>query len=299
ATAREHALKGRVAEGRAEFELAAQVSAEKASDYTFQVKRALLEMKAGDRERGESLLREAQGSLADPTPLWLAMVIESHRFQLPKDVVQRYTALFDEGMKKKALAETGGKLAGLLLNYLATNIDYPGRATHVAKVREYLRKTTRLKFQKESLLLACLFLEGFTEELETLQKLGRKGLKDFSGTPYFHLLAAVNELALGPHRANLQTARKYAEKALEVAQASADRKDQALLPQIKMTLNKIVELSKNPFVRFGRRGRSSPFRDMMADMFEEKGIDPEEFFREAFGGKGGPAPMPKPRSKKS
>src|SRR5207237_685122 len=72
---RELAFKGRWEEGRAAFAAAERAWPAWGETFHYKARRAVFELKAGQAERAEALIAAAEKTLAEPTPLWLALVI--------------------------------------------------------------------------------------------------------------------------------------------------------------------------------------------------------------------------------
>ena len=98
--------------------------------FHFLARRAVFELKAGQAERAEALIAEAQERLAEPTPLWLALLIEAIRYKLPKADQDRFEAqwvkaLTEEGPERDGRGAGGadGRLPGR-----RRRLPRPGRA---------------------------------------------------------------------------------------------------------------------------------------------------------------------------
>ncbi|SIO36923.1 hypothetical protein SAMN05444166_4152 [Singulisphaera sp. GP187] len=237
--ARHHALKERWDEGRAEFALAEAVGSEQTKSFLYLARRAVFEFKAGQDDRAEEFLKAAQKLLGEPTPLWLAILIEGARYDLPKATMDRFNHLWEVGLAKKGNRETAGKLAELLIIYLGGHVNYTGLSHHVHQLTEYLKRSSRVHFRRDELINICTFLNHESVDAkELLEKLARRGLKNFPDYAGFPFLVAVNEFAKGPHHANLHQIRIDLDKALKLAQASSDPKETELIPPSKQSCRK-------------------------------------------------------------
>ena len=65
---------------------ACSVSPESSRRYTLLARKAVFELKAGQAGLAEKYIAAAQEPLVEPTPLWLALLIEGIRYRLPKAV---------------------------------------------------------------------------------------------------------------------------------------------------------------------------------------------------------------------
>jgi hypothetical protein len=82
--ARQHALAKRWEEGRAEFQAAEALDLECAATFAHLAKKAIFEMKAGQPAKSEEFQKQAEAMLVEPTPLWLALSIESIRYRMTR-----------------------------------------------------------------------------------------------------------------------------------------------------------------------------------------------------------------------
>lgn len=273
-------------EGRAEFAAAERAWPEWNQTFHFLARQAVFELKAGQADRAETLIAEAQEHLAEPTPLWLALLIEAIRYKLPKADRERFEARWTSALTKRRRTETAGALANLMTLFVKGDFDYPGRAEHLKQVADYLRRTTRLKYGPDDLGRVCLFLSLIPKERALSETMVKRGLKLFPESPVFLMLAGSMELEKGPFAGNLTLARKHFEKALERVQASSDPNDAKLLPQIQESLSMLKDLTASPmgmpFGGFGggpfpSRGGEPDFRDILDAMRGMMGFEPDDF----------------------
>ena len=173
--ARVLAIEKRWDEGRAQFAIIEQLDPARNQQFDYVARKAVFEMKAGQRDAADRYEKEAVALLAEPTPLWLVLQVESIRFKLTKATQKHYAELFKKDLKKKCRSETAAAMAFLLTAYLVSNIEYPGRDKHVRDVRAYLGRTTRLKYRREDLETVCEFLAQLQKGDELLRKAGRTG----------------------------------------------------------------------------------------------------------------------------
>ena len=268
--ARHHALAGRWDEGRAVFEAADRLRPEKRDDYHLLARKTAFEIKAGQADQAEQLIREAQAHLVEPTPLWLALQIEAVRYKLPKATKDRFADLWKTALKKKCRSETAGALADLIDTYVGSDTQYTGRAGHVKDVIDYLRRTTRVKYRREDLENICAFLVKIPKEKDLFETMARRGLKNFPDSPTFLVIEGTMELEKGPFRCDLHRVRQQFEKALELAQASSNPRDARLVPQIKERLSMLTAATSGPFgMPFSPFGRLPiPLGGMFEEMFD-------------------------------
>src|SRR5512135_3191755 len=279
------AFQGRWDEGRAEFAAAERAWPEWNQTFHFLAREAVFDLKAGPPDRAEALIAAAQERLAEPTPLWLALLIEAIRYKLPQPDRGRFEARWTGALTKRRLAETAGALAELIASFMKGDFDYPGRAGHLKQVVDYLRRTTRLKYRPEDLARVCSLLGLIPKERALFEAMVKRGLRLFPESPVFLMLAGSMELEKGPFAGNLTLARKHFEKALERVQASSDPRDAKLLPKIQESLSMLKDLTAGPmgmpFAGFGggpfpSRGGTPEFRDILDAMRGMMGFEPDD-----------------------
>jgi tetratricopeptide (TPR) repeat protein len=296
--ARSLALEGRFDEGRAELAAAERAAPEMSQSLHYRARRAVFELKAGQTERGEALIADLQESLSEPTPLWLALLIEAIRYKLPQAERGRFDARWTNAQSRRIRGETAGALADLMDGFVGGNLMYDGRDAHVAQVTGYLRRTTRIKYRLDDLRKVCLFLRLLPKEQALYAKLVARGLKLFPKAPIFLALAGDLEVKKGPFAGgSLTRAREYFEKALPLAQASADPADAKLVSTIQQDLSMIKDMRSGPmglpmglpFGGFGFGGRSpsfpagpAEFAKVLDAMARSMGIDPAQLYDDEF-----------------
>lgn len=299
ALARHHALEHRWDEGRAEFALAEPLWPEQSGRYTFAARRAVFELKAGQVDRAEELIEAARHRLVEPIPIWLAVLIEGTRYRLPKATMDRFDHLWQVGLAGKGKSETAGALAELLTIYLAGNTEYTGRAGHVQELVGYLKRASRIRYRREDLVQVCVFLKRDPNAKALLEKLTKRGLKNFPDSAEFHFFAAALELEKGLSRADLRQVRKGMEKALELAQASSGPMEAGLVPELKRILSKLADATSGPlgmpFPGFGGhlpRDLSTLFASL--DTIEDEDEDDDEDYDDppSFGRSSDTGPSP-------
>jgi tetratricopeptide (TPR) repeat protein len=246
--ARHLAMNRRYDEARAELNLADQLRPESGQNVLSFARKAALELKASRDVRAGELIEEARGLLVEPTPLWLALVIEARRYKIPKKKRDPFEQSWSEALPKKCRSETAGALADLLSAFLVADIPYTGRDTHVRQVADYLRRTTRLKYRREDLIGVCGFLGLVHRERKLFETLARKGNRNFPDAPEFPMMLGAIELEKGPYRIDVPKARSLLEKGLRLAEAQAptDPRTSELKAQIQGLLTSLEDLAAMP-----------------------------------------------------
>jgi hypothetical protein len=284
--ARQYALEKKWDEGRAEFAITDELIPGDRREFSYLARKAMLEYKACQVEQGDRYVQEALETLVEPAPLWLALLIESVRFKMPKATRDRYVKLWDAELKKKKRSETAGEMAGLMGAFLASDTEYTGRATHVKKLVDYLKKTTTLKYRREDIERVVEFLgELLPKEHATYEKLVRAGVWQHQDSVVLHLNAADLDMMRSSVHSFLFAgvpygARQHLETALKLAEASTDPKVTAMLPMIRERLGSLQEVSQAidrfmPPFGSGPFGPGPGFLDMM-DGYDEDDFEDED-----------------------
>lgn len=244
--ARKHALAKRFEEGRAEFATAEQLFPERCHDYAYLAQKAVLEAKARQADRSAALITEAQRSLLEPAPLWLALLIQANHYEADRKLRAEYARRWTAELKKPVKSETAGEMARLLDSVMTPVDEYPDLSTHVNKLVTYLGRTLKLKYRRVDIEHVCDFLGKVSESGDLLKKLVKRGLSSYPESVRLHFEAALIEFRLGPVSGSLAAARQHFARAVELAGSSTDRADQKLLPQIKEMLSQLNDLAESP-----------------------------------------------------
>jgi hypothetical protein len=276
-------------EGRDQFRAAEELSPDLRGEFSYLATKAIFEAKAGNRDESDRFLREAQTALPEPTALWLALAIESTRYRMTAATTKGYLALWTGDLKKKCQSQTAGEMANLLLAYVKSDVDYPGRAGQISQLLVYLKRMTRLKYRQIDIERVCDFLGYLPEKKnqDLLSKLVNHGMKQHPHSAQLHFQAGLVALAKSsPPFLNPDVAR-HVEKALELAEASKLPKEMELLPSIKKTLTLIKEMSASvrampfgsDFLPFGADGLGPNedwgFDDPDDDFWDDDMVDDE------------------------
>ena len=280
--ARHHALAKHWDKGRDEFKAAEELLPDCRNQYFYLARKVIFEAKAGQAEHSDRYLQQAQESLTEPTPLWLALLIESIRYRMTKATQQGYARMWDADLKKKCTSETAGEMASLLDGFVRSGVDYSGRAGHIKQVLAYLERTKRIKYRRVDIERVCDFLGHLSERRDLRAKLVAIGLKQHPKSAALHFQASLVELNNGTPRATAKS-RQHLEKARELAQASTDPQVCALLPDVQDALTLLNELSSRcagrGFPAFGNGPPGFPFgADNFFDFFDDDFDDDDDDF---------------------
>ncbi len=213
---------------------------------------------------------------------------------MTKSTVDGYTKNWETEQKKKCRSETAGALAELMGAFLASGIDYSGRGKHITQVLAYLRRTLRLKYRREDIEPVVEMLKHVPDEFPLLEKLVKAGLKQHPDSALLNLHAGEVELIKGKVFGGTQTAQKYMETALKLAEASTDPKVTALLPAIRTQLGMLGELTER-FGRFGFPFGGGPFGPSFFENLDfEDDYDDDDFDDDDFDDDEDRIPVPIP-----
>jgi hypothetical protein len=223
-------------------------------------RRAVFELKAGDPVRADEFLTQAKAIGKEPTAVWLLMAIEAARYELPKDLIERFNRDFEATLAKKASSETARLLAETIIGYRISKLDYPGHDRHLQHVLKYLRRTTRLKYLETDLLRVCEMLQVVHEE-KLLTSLLKRGVTLFPHSPAFLVMDVQQNIQKGPFTFNQRDTLKKLEKALALAQESQNPGKDAQVRDIREMILKVQDLGRamSPFPFGGAPFGGSPF----------------------------------------
>lgn len=282
--ARHFAKLGNWDEGRAAFEAAAAMDPRNERLMQRLARQAVFEHKAKQTGRAEELEREARAASPEPTPALLLMAAEAALYGLPRAVRDKFQTEFDKAVKKRCTSSTAGRLSEVLAGYLQHHVAYVGRAKHLKAVLDYLKRSSRVKFQQQDLRIVCDFLNTNGKQ-ELFQKLVTKGRKQFSENPYFHFQTGRLEMDKGPLRCNRRLAADCFERVVELTENSDDPEAKEWAEEAKGYLTFLREVGFSP-PEFPAPRASGPgqFRDELADMIDrmaaEMGIDLDDLIDE-------------------
>jgi hypothetical protein len=298
--ARVHAIAKHWDAGRAEFTAAEQLLPLCRNQYFYLARRVIFEATAGQGAQSDQYLEQARASLKDPTPLWLALLIESIRFRMTKNTQKGYTQLWESELKNKCTSESAGEMASLMDGFLSAGIEYTGRAGHIKKVVAYLQRTTRLSYRCVDIERVCEFLGHIEDKVALLEKLVKLGVKQHPSSALLNFRAGLLETGRGPFNFGGPSARNYLETARKLAESSTEPKETALLPQIESALTLLNEMSSRSigFPSFGNGPPGFPFPGPGDDFFEffDDDFDDDDDDDDDDEKEWSPRPPPKPRA---
>lgn len=235
-TARQCALEGNFDAGRAEFQAADQLMPEQKDRGEVQARKVSFERAAGQELKSHDLIADMLEQLPEPTAFWLMLAIEFARYQLPEYEQLLYEKRWLEGLRGRRRATTMALMCATLDN-----------ETNSAKDREepwgtmlnrycqyllpYVQRGGNLKWDADQLTSICWFLIQCGDE-STLNRIAKKGVREFPNEPLFHASNAYAEFSKGPYRANLGKADHQIKLARQLFQGRNGPKDARLIAMI-------------------------------------------------------------------
>ncbi len=235
ASARVLARTGQCDEARDRMAAADRVLPARKNNYDALARRAVLETKAGNLGMARQFIEQAQEQLDEPTALWLVMAIESIRYCLPKEEVWLYEKRWQQALKRRCHSATAGLMCRMLDAHLRMPQPYPDHEKHTQELLRYVRRCSRVKWQREDLRSVCEFLEPL-EELKLLVKFAKKGVQKHPEVGYFHYVMGVAEMSKGPFRFKQRLAVERFQRGIELASKSSDPRDKSMVEQAKRYL---------------------------------------------------------------
>jgi tetratricopeptide (TPR) repeat protein len=255
--ARSHVEAGRFDEARAEYQLSLDLGdgREKATVYC---KWAACEFKAGNTERAEELLRQAQENAGSRLAVAYSLLIETIRLKLAPALKRRFDKEFNDALAEPPAPAGAMAVAQTTAAHQLAGVTYRGQKTHEKKVLAYLDKAKKADFteaQLENLCRSLLEMKS-TRLLRAFTGLGKQC---FPRNPYFPFFEAESYFQKGPDRMQVWQVRPLLEEAKRLAEAlPRDDRQQALLEMIQERWQMLTAL--NPFFM-------GQFEDMFGGFF--------------------------------
>ncbi len=197
-TAHAYHARGRAEQGdyeaaRAEYQSALTLS-EGADRWDLNCKWAACEFKAGETEKAEELLRQAQ--TGPRLAVAYQMLIEAIRFKLPRPIKARFDKEFAEALAEPATPAAAVATLRTAAQHKAAGVKYYGQKTHEKKAVTYLGKVANDAFSEQELREVCSALVDL-EEKRQAQRYIKLGERRFKRSPYFPLLYVRSLLPTG------------------------------------------------------------------------------------------------------
>jgi tetratricopeptide (TPR) repeat protein len=264
--ARSHVEAGRFDEARAEYQLALDLGAgrEKATVYC---KWAACEFKAGNTERAEELLRQAQEDAGSRLAVAYSVLIETIRLKLAPALKRRFDKEFNDALAEPPSPAAAMAVAQTTAAHQLAGVTYRGQKTHEKKVLAYLDRAKKADFTEEQLEGLCRSLLEM-KSTRLLRAFTGLGKQRFGRNPHFPFIEAESYFQKGPDRMQIWQVRPLLEEAKRLAEAlPRDERQQMLLEIIQERWQMLADL--NPFFM-------GQFEGMFGDFFGEEFDDDED-----------------------
>jgi hypothetical protein len=217
-----------------------------------------------------------------------AAAIEGARYRLAKDLIAALEKKWHDSIKGRCRSRAAGEMARIVAAYWLSKVDYPRRMVHTRAVMDYLRRSSKVKWQGDDLRNVCIFLGEMFGAFRDAGKLHdqyvTKGERYFPDMPRFHFERAKSEFLKGPFLCDRLFARKRLERALQLIEKGHGPEDHDIVEPAKRLLSLMGDEPDSPFGRFGR---AKPFRgpmpfpftpgDLPDDAGDEAAGDPGDF----------------------
>jgi tetratricopeptide (TPR) repeat protein len=231
--ARTLTLQGRWDEARAELAaVAAAGPASGAAAYDLAVCRAMVEFKAGQPAAGRHWVDQALSGGDDPADVYMALSIESVRYELPFELGGMPVQFQDHWLSsmKKRRGRAAGAMSRRMWAFMREELELSGKYAflndYLERVIKYVSRCSRIRWQADDLLHVCRFFDQvavdqqFREVRRPLVKFLDTGRKKFPQEPEFHVMRGEVEMRRGPTFCDRRLARKCFEMAIETAKTS-------------------------------------------------------------------------------
>jgi tetratricopeptide (TPR) repeat protein len=305
--ARSLALKKQFVAARQEIEIAEKFGPKEEYRVDHLINRSLIELKEGNFEQAEELELQARQLKSDLAYVLLRFLIEAHRFKLPSQVGRSYEQQLRTELRKKCSSSTSGQLAKLLTPFVLSKRPYTQLKSHCEIVFDYVKRASRVKFEREDLRSICKFFiavlaasasvksKKLSDEIlvSELEKAAKRGEKQFSDDPCFPFYRFQCEFSRGPGRARPYPMKNCLDRALALAIKYPDLAPPGHIDAIRSYQDALeIIFTSSPFgggLDFhgakGRQGNGgAPIFDMIRGLFGKLELsenDMDEFWDDA------------------
>ncbi|MEI8373954.1 MAG: hypothetical protein WCJ35_14090 [Planctomycetota bacterium] len=305
------ALRGQVEKARAEL-MAVEAAGlgNNHSAYDLTVRRAMVEFKAGQPRAGRQWVDQALTENDDPADVYLALAIETVRYELPFELEGLPLQFWDRWLSslKKRRSRAAGDMSRRFWVLMQEDPQLSGKHAFLNDYRErvikYVSGCSRTRWQAPDLLNVCRFLEQvvvdrqFREVRKPFVKFLDIGRKKFPQEPDFHVMRGQVEMRKGTNCCDRRLARDCFEMAIKTAKSSAHPKTAEIQQLAGKRLKQLDSAGvENPQTRssqttddfaaagdfsgmlpdfFQGRGSREEIIEMLMRMTESMGITPEE-----------------------
>jgi tetratricopeptide (TPR) repeat protein len=256
--ARVFAEADRFDEARAEYQAALGHEDGKDQAKVF-CKWAACEFRAGNAQRAEELVLQAQTQSGSELAVAYYIVIESVRLGLASKLKTRFTKAFNAGFKQPPAGVTTEALAKIAAAHHAAGLSYHGQKAHEKKILQYVESSLKANLTEDQLRSICRSLLDL-RAFRLFAKFTTRGKKEFPLNPFFPFFEAESFFEhYGPFDMPRWQVQPLLEKAHKLAgQLPPDTRQQELLKEIEDRQSMLAASSM----------LSSPF-SMLGDMFDE------------------------------
>jgi tetratricopeptide (TPR) repeat protein len=242
--ARSHVEAGRFDEARDEYKLALDLG-DGRDRSTVYCKWAACEFKAGNPERAEELLVQAQADAGSRLAVAYSVLIETIRLKLAPALKRRFDKEFNDALAEPPSPAGAMAVAQTTASHQLAGVTYRGQKTHEKKVLAYLDKAKKADFTEEQLEGLCRSLLEM-KSTRLLRAFTAQGKQRFPRNPYFPFFEAESYFQQGPDRMQVWQVRPLLEEAKRLAEAlPRDERQQVLLETIQQRWEMLAAL--NPF----------------------------------------------------
>lgn len=216
--ARMRAQQGQFGAARAilEAELAQETVPER---YHIVCRQAAVELKAGQRQRGEELFAQACQIAPSRLVAGFQMLVEAIRMPLEPQRISTLERDFQRGLKAKPAGPNAVALLSLLHAFTTLGISYDGLPAHQTLILQYLKRALRVPLSEAELQHICTCLQAWPDN-KLLLDFATRGSREFPLQPAFPHAAARYYFALGPERCPMPKLQTALERALTLSRAN-------------------------------------------------------------------------------
>ena len=188
--------------------------------------------------------------IEEPTAIWLQMSCIATRYGLPPDVKKDFNNRYKDAIDHPPTSQTAGRLARFFAMFMASQVNYSGRATQERLFLKYLRRAESLPWAEHDLCDVCQFLWMLPKDQGLRDGFITSGVNRFPDCPRLQLLAGELEMDRGPFACNFRTARFHMQRALQLARDSRCAEDETIVERAQRALAMLDGTERNmpPFM---------------------------------------------------
>jgi Tfp pilus assembly protein PilF len=272
--ARLHAKAGRFEQADQALTSAEAAWAETAGRYDMLARRALLEMRRQNDRAGKEYVEQAIETLPEATLVWLFMAIEATRYGLAESLSDLYEHRWHKALKRRCNPATAAGMCELMQIHLGMAEPYARIDDHVESLLKYVRRCTRVRWNRQAVRSVCHFLDH-VEEYATFRKIVKRGVRSFPNDPWMQLFAAEGEITKGPFRADRKSISIHLNRAAKLARESKDPEDRQVTERVEK-IHALLDSNSVPSPFDG----DSYFDDEFEEDYGAAAVPPPDVLRE-------------------